>query len=343
MSTHQTRRQTILVTGGAGYVGAHVVRQLLERGDRVRVLDRFLYGRQGLKGLTDHPGLTVFMGDVRDRWAMREAAAGADTVIALAALVGDAACDLDRDTTAAINCEATELLVKACLDTRVRRLVFASSCSVYGTGTEPLVVESSTVNPDSLYAQTRLQSERIIDAYADRLSAATLRLPMVFGLSARMRLDLPVNTLTAHAYFRRGLRLSGRDERRPNLHVHDAAAAFLLAADARDPLVRGQRFNVGDDHSNHTLGEIAALVVEALPGTVVHVEPHAADVQDYRLSFSKIRKMLGFVPHFSVADGIAEIAAACRRGDIAGLDDPRQSNLESLRHYGVPELVRRAA
>ena len=335
--------RTVLVTGGAGYVGSHVVRQLIDRGDRVRVLDLLLYGDQGLRALQGHERLTVIVGDVRDSAAMHEAAAGADTVIALAALVGPAACDLDPDVTVDINHEATALLVKACRDAGVHRLVFASCCSVYGMGADPLLMESSTLNPLSLYARTRATSERIIDAHADRLSAVIMRLPTVFGMSPRMRLDLLVNTLTAHAYFRRKIRVSGRAHARPHLHAHDAAAALLLAADARDPLVHGQRFNVGDDRAIHGVREIAALVAAALPGTELTTEPQLGDARSYRVSFSKIRKTLGFASRFSVAEGVAEIVAACRRGAIVGLEDPRLSNFESLKRSGVPELFSPAA
>lgn len=333
----------VLVTGGAGYVGSQVVRQLLDRGDRVRVLDLMLYGDQGLRALQSHERLSIVAGDVRDPAAMHEAAAGADTVIALAALVGPAACDLDPDLTVDINHEATELLVKTCRDTGVRRLVFGSCCSVYGMGADPLLMESSTLNPLSLYARTRVDAERIVDVHAHRLSAVIMRLPTVFGMSPRMRLDLLVNTLTAHAYFRRKIRVSGRAHARPHLHVHDASAALLLAADARDPLVRGQRFNVGDDRSNHGVRDIAAIVAAVLPGTEVAVEPPLCDARSYRVSFSKIRKTLGFTRRFSVADGVGEIVAACRAGTIAGLADPRHSNFESLKRFGVPELLSPAA
>ena len=335
--------RTVLVTGGAGYIGSHVVRQLLDRGDRVRVLDLFLYGNQGLKALGDHPRLSLVVGDVRDPAAMQDAVAGADTVIALAALVGDAACDLDRHTAVSVNQEATELLVASCVDASVRRLVFASCCSVYGAGADAFLMESSTLNPLSLYARTRVASERIIDAHADRLSAVILRLPRVFGVSPRMRLDLLVNTLTAHAYFRRKLRVSGRPQPRAHLHVHDAATALLLAADARDTLVRGQRFNVGDDRSVHSVREIAAIIAAALPDTEIADAPPQRDARSFRLSFSKIRKTLGFARRFTVADGVAEIIAACRRGAIAGLADPRSSNFESLKRFGVPELLSPAA
>jgi nucleoside-diphosphate-sugar epimerase len=335
--------RTVLVTGGAGYIGSHVVRQLLDRGDRVRVLDLLLYGDHGLRALRTHERLSVIAGDVRNPAAMQKAAAGVDTVIALAALVGHAACELDREATVAINREATELLVETCVEARVQRLVFASCCSVYGTGADPLLMESSTLNPLSLYARTRVDAERIIDAHADRLSAVILRLPTVFGLSPRMRLDLLVNTLTTHAYFRGKIRVSGRAKARPHLHVDDAATALRLAVDARETLVRGQRFNVGDDRSNHSVREIAAIVAAALPGTQIAVEPQLSDARSYRVSFSKIRKTLDFVGRFSVADGVAEMVAACRRGAIVGLDDPRHSNFASLKRFGVPDALLRAA
>lgn len=335
--------RTILVTGGAGYVGSHVVKQLLDRGDHVRVLDLLLYGDQGLKALGNHPRLSVLVGDVRDPAAMQEAAAGADAVIALAALAGTAACDVDRDAAVSVNQEATELLVTACIEARVRRLVFASCCSVYGCSADPLLMESSTLDPLSLYARTRVQSERTIDAHSERLSAVILRLPTMFGVSPRMRLDLLVNSLTAHAYFRRKLRVSGRAQPRAHLHVHDAATALVLATDARDTLVRGQRFNVGDDASNHSVRQIADLIAAALPGTEVAGEPPVGDAWASRVSFSKIRKTLGFKPRLGVAEGIAEIVAACRRGAVVALEDPRLSNFESLKRSGVPELFSPAA
>jgi nucleoside-diphosphate-sugar epimerase len=335
--------RTIVVTGGAGYVGSHLVRRLLERGDRVRVLDLFLYGEHGLDGVVEHPHLSVRVGDVRDRAALREVLAGADAVIALAALVGDPACELDRGATLGINAEATARLAATCVEAGVRRLVFASSCSVYGAGGSAAVDEASALNPVSLYAQTRVESERILDAYAQRLDTVTLRLATVFGLSPRMRLDLLVNTFAAQAYFRRMIRVFGGTQWRPNLHVQDAAAAFAAAADAPAALVRGQRFNVGDDRANHTVREIAELVASVLPGTEVRVEPEAVDARDYRVTFAKIRACLGFRARFGVRDGIAEIVAACDRGEIVGLDDARQSNYESLKRSGVPDAMSRAA
>jgi nucleoside-diphosphate-sugar epimerase len=318
-----------LITGGAGYLGSHVVRRLLARGDRVRVLDTFLHGADGLSGVAGDARLTVVAGDVRDRAAVADAVAGADTVVALAAVGSDDDAHVDRDTVAAVNCDASYVLAEACAVARVKRLVFGSSCSVYGVGTDPLA-ETSTLSPLSFYARTRVDAERIVESFAGRLSVVTLRLPTLFGLSPRMRLDLLVNALTTQACFRRQMRVEGGGQWRPQLHVQDAATAVVLAADAPEPLVRGQCFNVGDTHANQTVCEIAAHVAAALPGTEVVVEQHARDARDYRVSFSKIRTALGFVPQHGVPQGIAEIVAACRRGEITTAEDGRRSRAADL-------------
>lgn len=327
----------VLVTGGAGYVGTHVVRKLLTRGERVRVVDRFLYGSHGLAGLLGEPGLEVVQGDVRDAETMQDAVAGADRVIALAALVGDAACDLDPEETRGINLEATEVLADACVRAGVRRVVFASTCSVYGASANATLREDSWLNPVSSYARTRLASEEWLRR-REELGTVVLRLATVFGWSERMRFDLLVNTFTAHAWFRRKIRVFGGSQWRPNLHVRDAAEAFILASLAPDPVVRGQVFNVGSDGENHMVLTIARLVQARLPETEVEVTGEAPDRRDYRVSFEKIRRTLGFATRFRVEDGIAELVERFRLGEVADPDDPRYHNYQYLRTHGLADV-----
>lgn len=328
----------VLVTGGAGYVGSHVVRKLLARGERVRVVDRFLYGSHGLAGVLKDERLELVQGDVRDPEAMQEAVADVDRVIALAALVGDAACDLDAEETRGINLEATEVLADACARAGVPRIVFASTCSVYGANADALLREDSWLNPVSSYARTRLASERLLRARANELSVVVLRLATVFGWSWRMRLDLLVNTFAAHAWFRRKIGVFGGSQWRPNLHVQDAAEAFILASVAPELLVRGQVFNVGSDAENHTVLDIARLVQAQLPETEIAVTGEAVDRRDYRVSFERIRQTLGFETRFRVEDGIAEIVERFRSGEIAKPDDPRFHNYHHLRTHGFADV-----
>jgi nucleoside-diphosphate-sugar epimerase len=333
---------TILVTGGAGYIGSHLVRKLLAGGHQVRVVDRYLYGAHGLGDVLGDPGLEVIEADVRDRLAVLKAARNCEAVIALAALVGDAACDLNPAETRSINLDSTRLIAETCVELGIGRLVFASSCSVYGAGGDELLSEESSLAPVSLYAQTRIDSEAILDEYRDRLGVVVLRLATVFGLSPRMRLDLLVNTFASQAFFDGRLRVFGGSQWRPNLHVQDAARAFMLAAAAPDAVVRGEVFNVGAAAANHTVLDIARMVQAARPETAVEVVAAVTDQRNYRVSFDKIHRRLGFRAGFGVADGIAEVLTACRQGSITAPGDPRYSNIECLKRSAFARALRAA-
>ena len=332
--------RVVLVTGGAGYIGSHVVRKLLERNRRVRVLDSYLYGDHGLREVAGHPRLELLEGDIRHLRTVALATRGVHSVIALAALVGDAACDLDVDETTSINQEATRLLAEACQSAGVARLVFASSCSVYGANSELILNEGSWLNPVSLYAQTRIQSEQILLRRVDQLSTVILRLATVFGWSTRMRLDLVVNTFTAHAFFNGKLRLFGGDQWRPNLHVQDAAEAFIAAAEADDARARGEIFNVGGNHLNYQVHQIAELVRTHVPHVEIEVVPSAGDQRDYRVSFDKIRHVLGFTPRFTVDDGVAEILRAFEAREITAPEANHYHNFKHLKHDGFANAGR---
>jgi lipopolysaccharide/colanic/teichoic acid biosynthesis glycosyltransferase/nucleoside-diphosphate-sugar epimerase len=332
--------RVVLVTGGAGYVGSHVVRKLLVRGRRVRVLDSYLYGDHGLSEVVGHPRLELIAGDIRHLRTVALATRGVHSVIALAALVGDAACDLDVDETVSINLDATRLLAEACENAGVARLVFASSCSVYGANSELTLNEGSWLNPVSLYAQTRIQSEQILLRRLDRLSTVILRLATVFGWSTRMRLDLVVNTLTAHAFFQGKLRLFGGDQWRPNVHVQDVAEAFIAAADADDARVRGEIFNVGGDHLNYRVQQLAEIVRAHVPQVEIEVLATATDRRDYRVSFDKIRHVLGFRPRFTVEAGVAELLRAFEARQITAPEAHHYHNAKHLQNRGFVDAGR---
>jgi nucleoside-diphosphate-sugar epimerase len=321
----------VLVTGGAGFIGSHLTRLLLDRGYHVRVLDRFDYGRNGLANLR-HPRLEVLQGDICNTRDLNQAMRDADGVVALAAIVGDPACNLDPEETINLNYTATKLLVDACNFHGVRRLVFASSCSVYGASNQDLLSERSRLSPVSLYARTRVLSENIIfDRYGD-VEPVVLRLSTVFGLSPRMRFDLVVNTLTVRAVVDKKISIFGGDQWRPNVHCRDAARAFMLALEAPARVVAGEIFNVGGELLNHKISEIGLMVARTVGGVDVVIQDEVNDRRDYRVSFDKIRRGLGFEPEISVEDGIREVAAAVRRdAALQHYQSPIFSNVQALR------------
>jgi len=315
-SAVQHRPRSILVTGGAGYVGSWLVRRLLERNYRVRLLDNFLYGSQGLRDLAGHPHLEIIEGDISRLGTVTRAVKGVRSVIALAALVGDAACELDPEETIAINYESIRILADVCRRQGVDRLVLASTCSVYGANPDLLLNEGSSLNPVSLYARTRLQAEEVLMRHSEHFSVVILRLATVFGLSARMRFDLLVNTLTLQAMLNRRIVVFGGEQWRPNLHVQDAADAFAMAVEVSDEKAHKGIFNVGSNQNNYTILQIANLVKKRVPKAKLEIKADATDRRDYRVSFDKIQYVLGFQPRFTVEDGISEIVGALDGGLI---------------------------
>lgn len=320
----------ILVTGGAGYVGSHLTRKLLARGHRVRVLDNFIYGHHGLDDLQD-PRLELQSGDICDPAALARAVDGARAVVALAAIVGDAACDLEPAQTMAINYESTRQTLEACRAARVERLVFASSCSVYGANGSDVIHEQSQLNPVSLYARTRIMSEELLLAQHD-VDVVILRLATVCGVSPRMRFDLMVNTMTACAVEQGTIRVSGAKQWRPHLHVQDAAEAFQLACEVASP--REKIFNVGSDHQNYTVGEIAERVAQHRPGTRIEYAPNGHDLRSYRVTFDRIRTQLGFQGRRTVDDAIVEVGELMRSGQVADFRHDQFHNAKWLSATG---------
>jgi nucleoside-diphosphate-sugar epimerase len=342
--------RTILVTGGAGFIGAHLVRLLLDKGYRVRVLDNFTYGAEGLADVRDHARLEIVNGDICDMKAVARSVRDAQGVIALAAIVGDPACNLDPEETLNLNYQATKILTEACTFYGIRRLVFASSCSVYGANSNGLLTERSRLNPVSLYARTRILSESIIFDRHGEVEPVVLRLATVFGWSPRMRFDLVVNTLTARALVDGKITIFGGNQWRPHVHCRDAARAFLVALEANADLVAGEVFNVGSDALNMKILDLGRLVAANVGrGVEVVIGDNAQDPRDYRVSFDKIRNALGFLPEQTLEAGIREVADAIRGNRaLQSYQNPVYHNVHALsarmraipvQDAAIPDLV----
>src|SRR5438309_10921294 len=337
------RAGPVLVVGGAGYIGTHVVEQLLAQGQRVRVLDQLMFGREPIQRFLTDPRFELVEGDATDIIKLIEGVHGASAVVHLAGLVGDPACAVDERFTRHANLFATRRIKKAALLLGVRRLVFASSCSVYGINSAE-VDETSEVNPVSLYARTKVEGERELRCPDEECCVTILRFATVFGHSRRPRFDLVANLFTAQAVNDGRITLMGPSQWRPFVHVRDLARAIVAVLEADPERMRGQVFNVGDRRLNMTIGQLARLVQESVSRVrrVEVVEMPSKDLRNYAVSFQKIRRELGFEAETLIEAGIEEIVAEFKKGIYGHYKDPVYSNL-AMTKRALPDFRRGTA
>jgi nucleoside-diphosphate-sugar epimerase len=322
--------QLVLVTGGAGYIGSVLTERLLNRGYRVRILDRLYWGRGPIAALLDN--VELIEADVRDMPA--SALDGVDAVIHLAGLSNDPTAEYDPEANWQMNAVATETLGRNCVDRDVERLVFASSCSLYDGMPPGMHDETAAIQARGAYATSkRYGEEALIGLAGEGLCPVMLRNGTGYGYSPRMRFDLVVNTFVKDALLRGQLSLHGGGWMwRPLVDVRDVSDAMIAAMEAPADLVRGEIFNVL--HSNYQIRELAMLVagsVQLLGRPVtLREEPAPRLTRDYECSNTKLAGRLGFQPSHSVVEAIDGILASVDVEDKTMLSDPRYYNIRWL-------------
>ncbi len=336
----ERKTNTVLVIGGAGYIGSALVPKLLEHGYQVILLDLLLYGTEPIQEYLSHPRLHVVQADFRQIDKVVEAMREVDAVIHLGAIVGDPACALDETLTIDINVMATRMIAEVAKGSGVGRFIFASTCSVYGFSEEKLD-ERSALNPVSLYARSKIASEKVLLKMADEhFVPIILRFGTIYGLSGRTRFDLVVNLLTAKAVADKQITLFGGEQWRPFLHVDDAALSLLQVLEAQIPLVRNQVLNVGSNEQNYTIRQIGELIHQFVPDAEIVNVAAEGDKRNYWVDFAKIHNTLGFTPQWTVDKGIQQVIEAMRSGRVVDYKDARYSNVKFLTEEGIFRLAK---
>ena len=307
--------KNILVVGGAGYIGGALTDRLTDY--NLRVYDNLLYDNVFRK-----PVDFVF-GDIRETTKLYKQLEWADAIIWLAAIVGDPACNLNQDLTVEIN----ERSVKWLCENYDGRIIFLSTCSVYGFNNK-LLDEESELNPLSLYAWTKLNSEK----YLKGKNAIIFRLGTVYGLGdiySRLRMDLVVNILTAHAIKLKKITVYGGEQHRPLIHVKDIALAIEKVVDQDISGV----FNV---HSlNTSVKNIADVIKIHFPKLIIETtDVKFQDNRSYRVSSEKAHKQFDFKAIYTLDDGISEIKQLLESGRIKDVFGSNYSNVEHLKSFG---------
>jgi nucleoside-diphosphate-sugar epimerase len=319
----------VLVTGGAGYIGALAVEELREAGHEVRVLDSLLHGQDEVAAGLGEGGAELIRGDVRDDAARARALEGADAVVHLAAIVGDPACAVDPELSNEVNVEGSRSIVRDARAAGVSRLVFASTCSNYGRMADPTVPidESGELRPVSLYAEQKVAIEReLLGGSPNGLAVTCLRFATVYGVGRRMRFDLTVNEFTRDLWAERPLEVFGELFWRPYIHVRDAARAIALVLSRPEEEVAGEVFNAGHSDENYRKLDLVGMITDRLGRGEVSYVHRDEDPRDYKVSFEKIRGRLGFEPLHRVPDGVDEIVRALEAGRFGDPFDGSFSN-----------------
>ena len=327
--------KNILVTGGAGYVGSGLLRELLLTGYNVTCVDNLLFGGESLLDIWHNENFTFYNYDINDNQKLDEIflKKNFDAVIHLAAIVGDPACKLNSDLAIKTNYESSKNLLERSKNAKVSKFIFASTCSNYGKMDDPeaYVDENSKLAPVSLYAELKVKFEKYMLSEMkklDEFSPTILRFSTVYGLSPRMRFDLTVNEFTKDLALGKELMVFGEQFWRPYCHVKDFSNAFLTVLKSPIKKVAYNVFNVGDTKENYTKQMLIEEIKKILPDSKIKYVKKDDDTRDYRVNCDKIKRELGFKISMTVPEGINEVNRLVQEKII---QDP-----ENQKYYNIP-------
>jgi nucleoside-diphosphate-sugar epimerase len=299
---------SILVTGGAGYLGSVMVPALLAEGHRVTVVDNFMFNQAALNHLCAEPNFEVRRGDARDPEVLKPLLREADLIIPLAALVGAPLCNNDKIGAETINRDAIVTLLQ--LASREQRVMMPVTNSGYGIGEKgKFCTEETPLRPISLYGRTKVEAEK---AVLDRGNSMSFRLATVFGMAPRMRIDLLVNDFVYRALNDRAVVLFEAHFKRNYIHIRDVARAFIHGINNFDRM-RDKPYNVGLSDANLSKLELCQQIQKHLPNFVFLEAPIGEDMdkRDYIVSNERI-EATGYRPKYSLDDGIRELIKGYR-------------------------------
>ena len=317
----------ILITGGAGYVGAILTPYLLNKGHKITVIDLMIYGE---KVLSKHPNLRIIKGDIRDISLLKKELPNQEIIIHLACISNDPSFELNPKLGRSINLEAFKPLVEISKSSLIKRFIYASSSSVYGLKSEKEVHENISLDPLTDYSRYKVECEIILKKYeSENFTPVVLRPATVCGYSPRQRLDVVVNILTNLAYHKRKISVFGGDQLRPNIHIKDMVKAYDVLIDAKKSEVSGEIFNAG--YENKTVLDLANTVKTVIGEDVQLKSTPTDDNRSYHISSEKIKKVLGFESKYTISDAVTDLKIAFKKGLLPNsLHDDKYFNIKRM-------------
>jgi len=297
-------KYSVLITGGAGYLGSVLIEYLLSKGHHVTVFDNLMYKQTSLLQYCDNQNFEFIKGDVTDKTTLQALVSAHDVIIPLAAIVGAPACDANPDLTVKVNLNQIKDIVDILEPNQ--KLIMPNTNSQYGSSKD-IITEDSPQNPLSLYAKTKCDAEQYIMDWGNGIC---LRLATVFGASPRMRTDLLVNDFVYKAMTEGVLVLFQSQFKRNYIHVRDIARTFLFCIKNYDKM-NGEVFNVGLSKANLNKKELAETIKTHFSKLVILENDFSSDFdkRDYIVSNDKLESY-GWEPIHSIDDGIVELKKA---------------------------------
>jgi nucleoside-diphosphate-sugar epimerase len=299
--------ERVIVTGGAGYIGNHLVNSLISSGKHVTVIDNGSHAPQILEQALRSGMCDLVRSDIRDPASTAEAYRGCTAVFHLASIVGAPACNADRKSASSINVTGTEVVASLCAKFSIERFIFASTCSVYGISSQ-LINEASPVNPCDFYAETKVEAEAILQHYTGSLSVWSLRFGTAFGLSSRMRTDLVVNAMVVDAAGKGVITVRAPNNWRPFVHCRDIGRICAAAQSWPVPNESFETANVGFAQGNLRLIDLAKAIQQFFPSSRLEVSNLNSDNRSYKVSFAKLERLYGQPPDAPLKSGILEMS-----------------------------------
>jgi len=303
----------VLVTGGGGYIGSVLVPRLLKEEYKVKVLDRFFFGKETLNSVLKNKNLKLIQDDIR--WFDPKILKNVDVVMDLAALSNDPSGELNPQKTFEINYKGRERVAKLSKKAGVKRYILASSCSIYGFR-DRMLDEKSPINPLTTYAKANRSAEIAAQKLSDnKFTTTMLRFATVFGLSPRMRFDLAVNGMVLGFFKNKQIPIMRNGKQwRPFIHVKDVAEAYVKTIQAQKDMINGEIFNVGSDDQNLQILPLAKQVAKAIGVPFKKNWYGDPDSRSYRINFKKFKNILGFKTKFDISYGAKETYSALKKG-----------------------------
>ncbi|RPJ27030.1 MAG: NAD(P)-dependent oxidoreductase [Chloroflexi bacterium] len=329
----------VLITGGAGYIGSLLTSELLRANYRVTVLDSLLFGGESLVSFLHHPNFHFVKADVTEPRAVKDSLKDGwqkpDAIVHLAAIVGFPACQaVGRQVAWRYNVDATKMVFDQAADLGVERFIFSSTYSNYGLSPDGHpVTEESPLNPQSIYAETKIAAEEFLLTQKEASCAPLVfRFATLYGISPRTRFDLIVNQFVLEAFTKRELIIYQRGYSRSFVHIRDVVRGVIMGLEAERSEICAEVFNLGTDHGNYSKDDIVRLVLKRIPETTVEYKDltFGGDMRDITVSFAKIRKVLSFDTTLDVDDGIRELLFALKTGIIRNPTDERYRNAQFI-------------